>query len=106
MRRSLFILMLAFTGCGPDYGPVKVENPDLRAKVPAIKQEVREHSLDEAPQLVKDLDNDDPAVRFYAFEGLRRLTGQTLDYRYYDDAIERKPAITRWKQWLEEQKRK
>ena len=54
------------------------------------------------PQLIRDLDSDDPAVRFYAIEGLQRLTGQTFDYHYYDDEIDRHPAMLKWRQWLKD----
>ena len=46
------------------------------------------------------LDSDDAAVRFYAITSLYKLTNQTLEYRYYDDVDERRPAVERWKQWL------
>jgi hypothetical protein len=50
--------------------------------------------------LVDDLDDDDPAIRFYAITALRELTGQDMDYRYFDDERARRQAIERWRQWL------
>ena len=56
------------------------------------------------PQLVRDLDSDDPAVRFYTIQALRELTGQDFGYDYTDDdEEERKPAIGQWRAWLSEQ---
>jgi hypothetical protein len=78
-----------------------VTNPDLSGKVPAIKESVAEKDMSVVAQLVRDLDNDDPAVRFYAIQGLQRLTGQTFDYRYFDDETARRPAVEKWKAWLE-----
>ena len=97
-------LVTAAAGCG-GAGPhaKSLTDPDPASKIPAIKQKVREKDLTAAVQLVKDLESDDPAVRFYAIEGLERLTGETFEYRYYDDEDERKPATSRWKQWLAEQ---
>jgi hypothetical protein len=80
-----------------------VTNPDPSGKIPAIVEAVRKGDRRAVNQLVKDLDNDDPAVRFYAIEGLRRLTGHTFNYRYYDGEDERQPAIQAWKQWLAKQ---
>jgi hypothetical protein len=80
-------------GCA-DHGPRTVSNPDLEEKIPAIEDASRHHDLSAAPQLVKDLDSDDPAVRFYSIRGLCSLTGET-----------RKPAVARWKHWLGEQQK-
>jgi len=52
------------------------------------------------PQMVTDLESDDPAIRFYAIEGLRRITGLTFDFHYYEDEAQRQPAVDRWNQWL------
>ena len=87
-------------GCGGP-GPVKdVRNPDPSGKIPAIKTAVEERDRAAVRQLVKDLDSDDPAVRFYSIEGLQRLTGETFAYHYFDDEDERRPAVLRWRQWL------
>ena len=90
-------------GCGGPPPVRHVTNPDPSGKIPAIVEAVRRGDRRALNHLVKDLDNDDPAVRFYAIEGLRRLTGQTCGYRYYDDEDERQPAIQAWKQWLAKQ---
>ena len=89
-------------GCGGPPPVRDVTNPDPSGKIPAIVAAVQKGDRRALNQLVKDLDNDDPAVRFYAIEGLRRLTGKTFDYRYFDDASARRPAVERWKQWLRE----
>ncbi len=103
--RILWALPVLFlSGCGP--GPVRhVGNPDPSGKIPAIKRAVREKDRRSIQQLVKDLASDDPAVRFYAIEGLQRLTGETFNYRYYDDEDSRQPALLRWHKWLAEQSR-
>ena len=91
-------------GCGP--APQKVvTNPDPSGKIPAMKQAVQAHDLRAAPQLVKDLESDDGAVRFYAIESLRRLTGETFGYVYYQSDDQRDPALKRWKDWLARQSR-
>lgn len=65
-----------------------------------MKRAVEQRKFSDLPQLVKDLDSDDPAVRFYSIASLQRLTGQTFDYHYYDDEVQRQPAINRWREWL------
>src|SRR4051794_41081521 len=106
-RKSLGILgALLIGGCTAPGEPHLVTNPDASGKIPGIKLAVEQKDTAAAKQLVKDLDSDDPAVRFYAIEGLERLTGETFDYRYYADEEQRKPAISRWNQWLAEQTQK
>src|SRR6476646_2672932 len=87
----LAVTMLA--GCSPPRDPISVKSNDPTLKIPAIKQDVRARNTSDVPQMVKDLESDDPAVRFYSIEGLRRLTGDTFGYHYYDDEAERRPAV-------------
>ena len=94
------ITVTLWAGCGPP--PVKkVTNPDPAGKIPAIKRAARTQDRRVVPQLVKDLESDDPAVRFFAIEGLRRLTGQTFGYVYHGDEEKRAAAVKSWQEWLE-----
>jgi hypothetical protein len=99
MRKTVLILAFASVGCAEPAGPRVVANPDLSVKIPAIKQAANTHDREGISAMIDELSSDDPAVRFYAIEGLRRATGQTLGYRFYDDEAERQPAIERWKHW-------
>jgi hypothetical protein len=85
--------------------PLVVTDTDPSIKIPAIEKAVRERDMKASRQLVKDLDSDDPAVRFYAIDGLRRLTKQDFGYRYFDDDDRREPACRKWQQWLDGQER-
>jgi hypothetical protein len=94
-------LLLFMAGCIPAPRPKPtLTDPDPSLKIPAIKLSVQNKDNSAAAQLVKDLNSDDPAVRFYAIEGLRKLTGEDFGYRYYDDTDAREPAVERWKAWL------
>src|SRR5437762_634143 len=102
-RRTCRALMLCVAtlsaGCfGREAPSLKSNDPSL--KIPAIKLAVERHDLAATAYLVKSLDSDDPAIRFYSIQGLQRLTGQTLGYRYYDDELDRREALSRWKTWL------
>jgi len=98
-----FTLSLAVGGCTAPRGPIEVTNPDPSGKIPAMKKAVREHDLSVVRQLIKDLDSDDPAVRFFAIHALQELTGQRYGYEYYADELGRKPALDQWKMWLAQQ---
>ena len=94
-----FALVAGLSGCGPR--PVRsVTNPDPSGAIPAIEQATQAHDRSVIPQLVKGLDNEDPAIRLYSIEGLRRMTGQTFGFRYYDDESQRQDSLNRWRQWL------
>jgi len=109
MKLAICLLLFAsavgvLAGCHEPTGPKVIASHDLDVKIPAIKRAVQHKDRTELAELVKELDDDDAAVRLYAIEGLQRLTGQDLDYRYYDDKEARKPAVERWNKWLSEQK--
>jgi hypothetical protein len=108
MKRAAWLLLVmagfVLVGCTEPTGPKLISNGDLSVKIPAIKRAVDSDNRAELAELVKELDDDDAAVRLYAIEGLQRLTGQDLGYRYYDDKDARKPAVERWQKWLSEQK--
>ena len=93
-------LLLSVPACTAPQGPRIVSDPDPSVKIPAIEQAVHDKDQSALPQLVRDLDSDDPAVRFYAIQGLRRLTGQDLGYAYYLDQDQRQAAVRQWQQWL------
>jgi hypothetical protein len=101
-----FIAAMLFSsicaGCF-DAEPHSLLSHNPSAKIPAIKDAVSQHDDKAVPQLVEDLSSDDPAVRFYAIEGLHRLTGQTMGYHYYEDAPKRRPAVMKWKHWLHDE---
>src|SRR5688572_16057902 len=106
LRRVCIFAGLIACGCSAPRGPFMVTERDPANKIPGIKQAVERKDLSAAKQMVDDLDNDDAAVRFYAIEGLQRLTGQSFDYKYYDDELARQPAIKKWQAWLAEQQKK
>ena len=96
------LLTTAAGGCF-DAEPHSLVSRHAPTKIPAIKEATEKHDEKAVPQLVADLDSDDSAVRFYAIEGLRRLTGQDFGYVYYQDAVLRHDAVVKWRQWLNDQ---
>ncbi len=100
MRIAVIALAGNMCACAGRRGPASVSNPDPSVKIPAIKAAVEANSLTAVRQLVKDLDSDDPAVRFYAIQGLQRLTGETFGYTFYADEAGRAEAVDKWNAWL------
>lgn len=107
MRVELLVAILTgligVIGCTAPPAPRLVSDPDPSGMIPAMKIAVDQHDLSVVPDLVKYLENDDPAVRFYAIEALKKLTGQDLGYVYYAPADQRMEAVERWQQWLKNQ---
>ena len=99
--RLFIVCGLLAAGCARE--APNVHNPDPALKVPAIEIAANQHDRSVVPQLIKDLESDDPAVRFYAIGGLRAITGENFGYRYYDDDREHIPAVKRWQDWLAHQ---
>jgi hypothetical protein len=106
-RPPIFILLLSVAAvcasCTAPRGPLVVTDPDPSIKIPAMAKAVREHDASVIPQLIKDLDSDDAAVRFYAIHALHALTGEQFGYTAYMDENQRASAITQWKHWLDDQ---
>jgi hypothetical protein len=98
VRRLILICCpLAVAGCLGYPGPQSVENEDPAVKIPAIRRAVESNDRSVLPQLVKDLDSDDAAVRFAAINGLRRLTSGSIAYDWTEeDAGKRFAAVKRW----------
>jgi len=107
-RIALFLaglgLPLFAGGCVEPRPKLVVTSPDPVVKVPAIKQAVDDHDLSATRQMVKDLESDDPAVRFYSIEGLRKLSGQDFGYAWYEeDDLARLESVKKWQGWLQAQ---
>jgi hypothetical protein len=96
-------IALGPSACTAPKEAAAVGHPDPSVKIRGVKKAVRENDLAATRQLVKDLDSDDPAVRFYAIHGLHKLTGQDFGYRYYHDEHQRRESLGRWQDWLTQQ---
>jgi hypothetical protein len=92
-------------GCSPTSG-------DYVKNISAAKPEVATEAMSKAAKkksrraivpLVKRLYDEDPVIRLSAIRTLRGITGQDMDYRYYEPEVKRIAAIKRWEAWLEEQ---
>ena len=102
--RLALLAGLALCGCAHPREPIRFDSPDVNARIAAIRRAARTGDKSAAPHLVVALDDEDPAVRFYAIEALRRLTGERKGYDYFeDDPDQRWPAVQRWREWVEHQ---
>ena len=81
--------------------PISITSRDPASRIPAIKKAVSARDSQTAQHLVKSLESDDPAVRFYAIRGLQDLTGETFGYVWYADDQNRGEALEKWRHWLD-----
>ena len=102
LRPSILLVLICVVGCSARTGPKGFASDDSAEKIPAIKRAGEQRDTRAVPLIIKELANDDPAVRFYAIEALERITGQTLGYHYYDSEESRAAAVGRWEKWLAE----
>ena len=102
MRPSSAILALTLAipgGCGTVVG-ASFDDPTPQARIEAIERAGASGDRSALPRIVENLSSDDAAVRMAAIGALRRITGETLGYRFDAPEIERRAAIDRWKAWL------
>lgn len=96
---ALLALLVWNPGCTAPraelYGP-----NDASRVIPNIKK-FNPQDRKAAANLVRDLESDDPAVRLFAIHALDRMTGDRLGYLYYAEEEQRRPAVQRWRNWLE-----
>ena len=72
------------------------DSPSPGARMYAIEDAIRQGDTSKTPELVEQLDSDDPAVRMLAISALERLTGENHGYYYDDPPYIRQAAIQRW----------
>jgi len=98
------LVVLVVSGCSPFNRKVvfsDLESQDPAVRIRAIKWAADNSVLPAVPQLVDSLGSEDQAVRFYAIEALRRITGTDCDYDYKTPPDRRAAAVKRWRKFLD-----
>ncbi len=72
------------------------ESADPASKIYAIQRAGEMRDAGAVPQLIAQLDSDDPAVRMYAIIALGKITGERKGYSPYDPPHQRMAAVDRW----------
>lgn len=104
-RRAGLILILAVSAlaCRGTRPKPDVAAREIDAKIPGMKHAGQTHDRSALPGLIDSLNDDDPAVRFFAIAALEKFSGDRFGYEYYLDEEQRKPSIARWREWLKQQ---
>jgi hypothetical protein len=77
-----------------------LEDPNPTVRIMAAKWAGDNKVLEATGPLVDLLSDEDKAVRFYAIEALRCITGKDLGYKYQDRPDLRAEAVERWRKEL------
>ena len=77
-----------------------LQDPNPSVRVMAIKWAGDNKVSSAVPQLVDFLQDEDRAVRFYAIEALRRITGTDNGYDYKANPERRAEAVKRWREYI------
>ena len=77
-----------------------LDNRSSTVRIRAIKWAGENRIEAAVPKLVDSLEDDDASVRFYAIEGLRRITGSDNGYDYKASSKRRSASVDRWREFL------
>ena len=99
--RLALLVPCALAGCGATVTP-SFEDPTPEARIGAMERAAATGDRSSVARCVENLSADDAAVRMAAAGALRRLTGETLGYRFDAPAGERAEAIEQWRRWVAE----
>lgn len=107
LRSAFFLCLFAavgLTGCEPIQGDAyrDFEDDDPAARLAAITKAGRTRDDQAIPYLVDRLTDSEPEVCFFAIIALRKITGRTFGYRYYQPRRLRAEAVRKWRRWVKE----
>jgi len=94
-------------GCGSSSSDIAAafqdEDPARRIEAVALAGRNRDQSA--VPFLIDRLTDSQEEVRFFAIIALKRATGETMGWNYYDPPAKRAEAVRRWREWLQDQRK-
>ena len=94
-------MTVALSGCIPPT-PVGFDSPDPTRRLAAIADAGASEDPAAIPDLIEQLESNDPGARLLAVRSLERITGETLGYDYADPWWVRNEAVRRWRRWAVE----
>ena len=105
---SLFISACLVGGCATPSDELSrgLQDEDPSIRISAVIEAGRTKARDTVPYLIDRLTDSESDVRFFAIISLEKITGQTMDYNYYDSPPEQAEAVGRWRGWLKQQQNK
>ena len=101
---TLAALGMTAAACAPSALDGGFDSPNPAAQIYATREAAREgdRSHETLRHVVEQLDSHDPAVRMVSIATLEHLTGETFGYHHDDPVLERRAAIRRWTEYLDD----
>lgn len=93
------VLVCSCAGAGPTLYQ-RLQDEDAKVRIAAVIEAGQAKDRKALSLLVERLDDSEKDVRLYAIIALERITGQTLEYRYYDPPEVREQAVQQWRQYV------
>jgi HEAT repeat protein len=97
----LLVLALLIGGVGCASAPEGFDSPEPAAELRASIKAAHTHDRSAIPDLIEQLESDDPLVRMVAIRTLEQMTGQTLGYDYAAPAWQRQDKVKAWVEWYD-----
>ena len=97
----LWVVALVLPGCKAEPVRADLQAVDAESRIAGFVAASQSDDPEELDHLVDALEDDDPAVRLFAAEALRRRTGQNHGFHAYHPKPERDEAVTRWRAFID-----
>ena len=90
-------------GCGSSVSDSAAgfQDEDPARRIEAIARAGRNRDERTVPFLIDRLTDSQGDVRFFAIIALKKTTGKTMGWNYYDPPPKRTEAVRKWRKWLE-----
>lgn len=95
------MLPVLFCAAGCASAPEGFDSPEPAAQLRASVKAAHADDRAAIPNLIEQLQSDDPLVRMVAIRTLEQMTGQTLGYDYAVPAWQRQDKVKAWVEWYD-----
>lgn len=103
LAATLLVVGMVVAGCRPRPPARPLQDRDPVFVIPAIIDTAERRQTRRVHELVDLLESEDSAIRFFAIDALRQMTGEDHGFLWWSgDEEQRQQAVERWRRWLKE----
>lgn len=78
----------------------RLQHEDPAVRIQAAVEAAENRDRESVSLLIDRLEDPNADVRFFSWIALRKITGTSHGWNYYDPPEKRSQAVERWRQWL------